>query len=69
MTKRAFVLLETAQGKAVKVSASIEQANGVRRVDVVGGLYHIIAMVEAEDLTELGVIVATTIAPVSGVSR
>ena len=38
-------------------------------LDVVSGPYDIIAMVEAEDLTELGVIVATTIAPVSGVSR
>jgi len=69
MAKRAFVLLETAPGKAAEVSASIKQANGVRSVDVVSGPYDVIAVVEAEDLAELGRIVTTTIAPVSGVSR
>jgi len=69
MTKRAFVLLQTAPGKAAEVSASIKQFNGVRSVDAVSGPYDIIAVVEAEDLTELGVIVTTIIAPVSGVSR
>ena len=48
MAKRAFVLLEPAPpGKAGEVSASIEQANGVRSVDVVSGPYDIIAVVEA----------------------
>jgi len=69
MAQRVFVLLETAPGKATEVSASIKQANGVRSVDVVSGPYDVIAVVEAEDLTELGVIVTTMIAPVSGVSR
>ena len=69
MTKRVFVLLETAPGKVGEVSASIKQFNGVRSVDAVSGPYDIIAVVEAEDLTELGVIVTTMIAPVSGVSR
>ena len=69
MAKRAFVLLETALGKAGEVSASIRQFNGVRSVDAVSGPYDVIAVVEAEDFTELGEIVTTMIAPVSGVSR
>ena len=69
MAKRAFVLLETAPGKAGEVSASIKQSNGVRSVDVVSGPYDVIAVVEAEDFTEFGEIVTTMIAPVSDVSR
>ena len=69
MAKRAFVLLETAPGKAGEVSASIKQFNGVRSVDAVSGPYDIIAVIGAEDLTDLGGIVTTMIAPVSGVSR
>jgi len=69
MAKRVFVLLETAPGKAGEVSASIKQANGVRSADAVSGHYDVIAVVEAEDFTELGEIVTTMIAPVSGVSR
>jgi len=69
MAKRAFVLIQTAPGKAGEVSASIRQLNGVRSVDAVSGPCDIIAVVEAEDFTELGGIVTTMIAPVSGVSR
>ena len=69
MARKAFVLLETAPGKAREVSASIKQVKGVRSVDVVSGPYDVIAVVEAEDFTELGEIVTTMIAPVSGVSR
>ncbi len=51
------------------ISAICGLSLGVRSVDVVSGSYDVIAVVEAEDFAELGRIVTTTIAPVSGVSR
>ena len=69
MTKRAFVLIHTAQGKAKEVSDSIKQRNGVISAHAVTGLYDVIAILEAEDFTEMGDIVTSKIARISGVDR
>jgi len=54
MTKKAFVLINTAEGKARVVSDSIKQRNGVVSAHTVTGPYDVIAVVEAEDFTEMG---------------
>lgn len=69
MTKRAFVLINTAEGKAREVSDSIKQRNGVVSAHTVTGPYDVIAVVEAEDFTEMGDIVTAKIAHISGVDR
>ena len=69
MTKKAFVLINTARGKAKEVSDLIEQRNGVVSAHDVTGLYDIIAVLEAEDFTEMGDIVTSKIAHISGVNR
>ncbi len=69
MTKRAFVLINTAQGKAKEVSDSIKRRNGVVSTHAVTGPYDVIAVVEAEDFTEIGDIVIFKIAHIPGVDR
>ena len=69
MTKRAFVLINTAQGKAKEVSDSIKQRTGVTSAHAVTGPYDVIAVLEAEDFTEMGDIVTYKIARISGVDR
>jgi DNA-binding Lrp family transcriptional regulator len=68
MTKRVFVLINTAQGKAKEVSDLIEQRNGVVSAHTVTGLYDVIAVLEAEDFTEMGDIVTSKIARIRGVN-
>lgn len=69
MTKKAFVLINTAQGKAKEVSESIKQRNGVVSAHAVTGPYDVIAVVDAEDFTEMGDIVTSKIAHIPGVDR
>jgi len=69
MTKRAFVLINTAQGKAKEVSDSIKQRNGVVSAYAVTGPYDVIAVLEAEDFTEMGDIVTSKIAHIPGADR
>ena len=69
MTKRAFVLIHTAQGKAKEVSDSIKQRNSVVSAHAVTGPYDVIAVLETEDFTEMGDIVTSKIARISGVDR
>jgi len=78
MSKRVFVLINVASGKAKDplvlrakrdVLSAIGRVEGVLLAQVVTGPYEIIAMVEAEGLTEIGDIVTTKIARIPGVDR
>ena len=69
MTARAFVLIETAVGKTKEVVSKISQLEGVKSVDPVTGPYDVIAIVEAENLNNIGDLVTSKIHPVLGISR
>ena len=69
MTKKAFVLINTVKGKAKEVSELIKQRNGVVSAHAVTGPYDVIAILEAEDFTEMGDIVTSKIAHIPGVDR
>ena len=69
MTAKAFVLIETAVGKTKEVVAKISQLEGVKSVDPVTGPYDVIAIVEAENLNNIGDLVTSKIHPVPGISR
>ena len=69
MQKKAFVLINTAQGKAKEVSTSIKQTEAVKSVHVVTGPYDVVAVVEAKDFTEMGNIVTSKIAHIPGIDR
>jgi DNA-binding Lrp family transcriptional regulator len=68
MTK-AYVLIETAVGRNREVTASLKKLKGVSSVDLVTGPYDLIAIIEAETLSEVGDIVTAKIHPIAGISR
>jgi DNA-binding Lrp family transcriptional regulator len=78
MLKRAFVLINVASEKTKDISVSIARRDvltaigkiaGVTLAQVVTGPYEIIAVVEADGLTEIGDIVTTKIARIPGIDR
>ena len=68
MTRTAFVLTETAQGKAQNIANLIKHLDGIRAVHMVSESYGIIALVEAGDSDGIRDI-ASRIASTSGVVR
>jgi DNA-binding Lrp family transcriptional regulator len=69
MAAKAFVLVETAVGKAKEVVASLGQLEGIKSVDMVTGPYDIIATIEAETLNNIGDVVTGKIHATDGISR
>jgi DNA-binding Lrp family transcriptional regulator len=69
MLAKAFVLIETAVGKTKDVVASLEKIKGVSSVDTVTGPYDIIAVIEAENLNDIGDIITSEIHSIDGISR
>jgi DNA-binding Lrp family transcriptional regulator len=66
---RAFILIETAVGKNKDIIRQLKLIKGVTSVNYVTGPYDIIAIIEAENLNEVGDIVTRDIHPISGISR
>lgn len=69
MTAKAFVLIETAVGKTKEVVSTLGSLKGVQSVDTVTGPYDVIAILEAENLNDIGEIVTGEIHPIAGISR
>ena len=69
MAAKAFVLIETAVGKNQVVVSNIEQLKGIKSAESVTGPYDVIAVIEADSLTEIGDIVASKLHTIDGVSR
>ena len=69
MAAKAFILVETAVGKNKDVVALLSQMKGVKSVDTVTGPYDIIAMVEGENLNDIGDLITGKIHPVAGITR
>jgi len=66
---KAFVLIETAVGRTKEVVATLRQLEGVKSVDPVTGPYDVIAIIEGENLNDIGDIVTGKIHPTAGISR
>ena len=69
MTAKAFILVETAVGKNKEVVALLSRLEGVKSVDTVTGPYDIIAVVEGENLNDIGDLITGKIHPVPGIIR
>ena len=69
MAAKAFVLIETAVGRTRDVVASLKQIEGVKIVDTVTGPYDVIAIVEAENLNDVGDLITGKIHAIDGISR
>ena len=66
---KAFVLIETVVGRNKEVVAALRQLEGVKSVDTVTGPYDIIAIIEGENLNNIGDLVTGKIHPIAGISR
>lgn len=69
MAAKAFILIETAVGRTKEVVTNIRKLKGIKSVDTVTGPYDVIAVIEAENLNDIGDIVTGEIHPVAGISR
>ena len=69
MAAKAFILIETAVGRNKEITRSLRLVKGVTSVDYVTGPYDIIAIIEAENLNDIGDIVTQDIHPISGIIR
>ncbi len=65
----AYLLIQTAPGKALSVLKKLQGTKGVHCADAVTGPYDIIACVEAKDLDALGKFVVSKVQSISGIQR
>ena len=69
MPTKAYILIETAVGKAKEVSSALNALRDVVNVDAVTGPYDIIAIVSSNDLNAVGELVTTDIHTIQGIVR
>lgn len=69
MSVQAYVLVQTAVGKAAEVAAAIRRIDGVLVVHDVTGPYDVIAQVEAATMDDLGALIVSQIQGVPGIVR
>ena len=66
---QAYILVQTEVGKAADVAKQIAAINGVIQAEDVTGPYDVIVRAEAENVDELGRLVAANIQSVEGITR
>ena len=66
---QAYILVQTEVGKAAGVARQIAEIAGVMQAEDVTGPYDVIERASAENVDELGKLVATQIQAVEGITR
>jgi DNA-binding Lrp family transcriptional regulator len=66
---QAYILVQTEVGKAAEVAKEISKIGGVTQAEDVTGPYDVIVRAEAENVDELGRLVASGIQSVDGITR
>jgi DNA-binding Lrp family transcriptional regulator len=66
---QAYILVQTEVGKAADVAAQIAKIAGVTQAEDVTGPYDVIVRAQAENVDELGKLVAAHIQQVAGITR
>jgi DNA-binding Lrp family transcriptional regulator len=69
MVGKVFVLVETEVGKTREVYSTLHKLTEIKTIDVVTGLYDIIATIEGEDLDKITSFIASKIHSVPGINR
>ena len=67
MSTKAFMLIETETGRAEEVVATLRKYSQIKSVDAVTGPYDVIAVVEQEDISFIGKLVATEIPNINSI--
>jgi DNA-binding Lrp family transcriptional regulator len=65
----AYILIQTAVGKAAQVAKDIVEITGVQQVEDVTGPYDVIVRAEARTIDELGKLVVERVQAVDGITR
>jgi DNA-binding Lrp family transcriptional regulator len=65
----AYILVQTEVGKAADVAEQISKISGVAQAEDVTGPYDVIVRASAENVDELGRLVASQIQAVEGITR
>jgi DNA-binding Lrp family transcriptional regulator len=65
----AYILVQTEVGKAADVASLIAKISGVTQAEDVTGPYDVIVRAQAENVDELGRLVASNIQSVPGITR
>jgi DNA-binding Lrp family transcriptional regulator len=69
MSAKAFILIETSVGKTKEVVSVLKKMKGLKSVDTVTGPYDVIAVIEAENLNDIGDLITGEIHAIAGISR
>ena len=69
MSAKAFVLIEAEAGKSLKVAAALKGIEGVTTANQVTGPYDVIAVIDRDNLEEIGSVIAEKIQSIPGISR
>ena len=69
MAAKAFVLIETEAGKSREISDALRNLKGVKSVDTVTGPYDVIAVIEEDNLSDIGELVTSKLHPIAGIYR
>ena len=69
MTVKGFVMIEVEGRDCKEVAAAVGLLEGVRSADASTGPYDVIAVVEGENLNDIGELVIEKIQPIAGISR
>ncbi len=69
MSTRAYILIETSVGSTQSVADELRAIKQMKQVDMVTGPFDIIAVVEADNLVDIGGIVATKMHKVTGIVK
>ena len=69
MKTRAYILIETSVGSTAQVATELKKIDQMMAVDMVTGPFDIIAVVEADNLVDIGGIVSTKMHQVGGIVK
>ena len=69
MATKAFILIETVVGKNREVVSYIQRLKGIKSAESVTGPYDVIAVIEADNITEIGDIITSNLHTIDGVAR
>ena len=69
MKTRAYILIETSVGSTANVASELRKIDQMIAVDMVTGPFDIIAVVEADNLVDIGGIVSTKMHQVGGIVK
>ncbi len=69
MAIKAYLLVETAIGTTRDVATSLRAVEGIDSADVVTGPFDVIAVINVEDFTQVGILVTEKVHTIPGIIR